>query len=76
MNSILKSYLNINLIKIIGQYNMISESNVKFNVKKILSDIWIIGEYKKIQKYKNESISKLIDRMEYDSDLDYIPKFF
>lgn len=73
MNAILKSYLNINLIKIIGQYNMISESNVKFNVKKILSDILVLEEYKK--EY-NKDIFKLIDWMEYDSDLDYIPKFF
>jgi hypothetical protein len=61
MNAILKSYLNINLIKIIGQYNMISESNVKFNVKKILSDILILGEYKKEYNGEYKDIFKLID---------------
>jgi hypothetical protein len=60
MNAILKSYLNINLIKIIGQYNMISESNVKFNVKKILSDILILEEYKKEDNGEYKDIFKLI----------------
>jgi hypothetical protein len=65
MNAILKFYLNINLIKIIGQYNIPIKNIVINNKVKILTDIEIMCSMSSV-KYRVNTAR--ICRIEY-SDL-------
>jgi len=51
----LKNKINNNLLRLIGQYNMISKETVLNNKVKILTDIYCLNIYKNIKEMTNHS---------------------
>lgn len=67
MNSILSYCINNNLLKLIGQYNLVSMKIMKDNKNKVLLDLLLFGYFYKDMKNKSilEIRSILEDEMAY-----------